>query len=263
MKIASLTNPRVKQLVRLRQGKSRREAGLSLLDGWREIERARAATVEFKEFYFCPEKAAKVIGKDRAEKIFKETPVFEVTPAVYEKIAFGDRREGVVAVIKPCLRRLTDLEGRRNSCFVIVEHVEKPGNLGAILRTADGAGIDGVIVCDKAADVFNPNCIRASMGTVFTVPVAQTNNQTAVAFLRQEKIQIVAALPSGKDLYTAVDYKKPTAIVLGREDAGLSDFWVQACDVQVNIPMRGQGDSLNVSVAAALVVYEVLRQRGA
>jgi RNA methyltransferase, TrmH family len=263
MKITSLSNARIKQLVRLRQEKVRRATGLSLIDGWREIERARAAGVEFVEFYFCPEVGAKQ-AESRADKKkdFGQTPVCEVTLAVYEKIAFGDRREGVVAVIRPRARALADIAGRANPRLIVLEQVEKPGNLGAILRTADAAGIDAVIVCDKATDIYNPNCIRASVATVFSVPVVQTDNAAALAFLRQEKVNIVAAMPSGKTLYTVVDYKQPTAIVLGSEDAGLSDFWIQACDTGVKIPMQGQGDSLNVSAAAALLAYEIVRQRG-
>jgi len=262
MKITSLTNPRIKQLVRLRDRKARRETGLTLIDGWREIARAAEAGVEFKEMYLCP--TLMKVGEEKLPDpttLVSMDAVHEVNALVYEKIAFGDRREGVVAVCVVPQKTFRDLADRVNPCFVVVEDVEKPGNLGAILRSCDGAGIDGLIVCDERTDIYGPNCIRASLGTVFTVAVVQAGEEETREFLKQQQTRIFATTPAATQKYTDADFRGPTAIVVGSEEAGLSEFWLTANDVKLQIPMRGKADSLNVSVATALIIYEVLRQR--
>ena len=149
----------------------------------------------------------------------------------------------------------------KGSLFVIVECIEKPGNLGAILRTCDGAGIDGVIICDGKTDIYNPNVIRASLGTIFSIKIVVSSNEEALKFLKTKNIKVCATLPLAKKVYTKEDLVNPLAIVVGSEQNGLTDFWVKHADLKVKIPMRGQADSLNVSASTAILLYEIIRQK--
>lgn len=269
-KITSLTNPHVKELVRLRTGGHRKSAGVTIVDGSREILRAMEAGIEFKEFYVSPE----LLGRGEEEKQLQaglsgvKVPVFEVTRIVFAKIAYGDRQEGVLGICEPPKRSLADLQLRSKPCLsgrqaliVIIEHVEKPGNLGAILRTCDAAGVSGVIVCDSKTDLYNPNVIRASVGTIFTVHTVQCSNDEVLRFLRTKGIKAYAASPQAQTIYTQINLTGAVAIVLGSEQEGLSDFWDKNADARVKIPMRGHADSLNVSASAAILIYEAIRQR--
>jgi len=259
-KITSLSNPRVKHVVGLRNRKPRTESGLTLVEGQREIARALEAGVTFKEFYICCE------WVDHSETLIKQfaslkVPVYETTEAVFSKLSYGDRGEGVLAVCAPQPLSFKDFPSKARSLFVIVESVEKPGNLGAILRTCDGAGVDGVIICDGKTDIYNPNVIRASLGTVFSVKVVVSSNEEAMAFLRSKDIAVCATLPRAKTVYTKAKLTGALAVVVGSEQSGLTDFWVEHADCKVNIPMRGQADSLNVSASTAILLYETIRQR--
>ncbi len=269
-KITSLTNPRVKELVRLRAGGHRKDSGVTIVDGAREVLRAMEAGIKFKEFYVCPE----LLGRDEEAKQLQaklsgfKVPVFEVARIVFAKIAYGDRQEGVLGVCEVPKRSLTDLKLKANACLpdrqalvVIIEHVEKPGNLGAILRTCDAAGVNGVFVCDSKTDLYNPNVIRASVGTIFTVNTVQCSNDEALRFLRMKGIKAYAASPQAQTIYTQVNLTGAVAIVLGSEQEGLSDFWDKNADARVKIPMHGRSDSLNVSTSAAILIYEAIRQR--
>ena len=262
-KITSLTNPHVKELVRLRTGGRRKSAGVTIVDGSREILRAMEAGIEFKEFYVCPE----LLGRGEEEKQLQtrlsgvKVPVFEVARIVFAKIAYGDRQEGVLGICEPPKRSLTDLRLDANALVVVIEHVEKPGNLGAILRTCDAAGVSGAIVCDSKTDLYNPNVIRASVGTIFTVNTVQCSNDEALRFLRTKGIKSYAASPQAQTFYTQMNLTGAVAIVLGSEQEGLSDFWDKNADARVKIPMRGHADSLNVSTSAAILIYEAIRQR--
>jgi RNA methyltransferase, TrmH family len=262
MKITSLTNSRVKNVVRMRQAAGRRKEGLIIVEGWREVVRANEAGVEIKEVFYCPE-----LGEGNSDLVARlesrvgEKDFFVVTTEVYSKLAFGDRREGILVVARPPQWTFGKLKLKKNSLLVVVEGVEKPGNLGAILRSCDAAGVDALIVGDPATDVYNPNCIRASLGTVFSMPVVAATSKETIDFLRDKKVKIVAALPAAKTLYTKVSYQEATAIVVGSEEKGLAGVWQTAAGEQVCIPMNGKADSLNVSVAAAVMVFEALRQR--
>ncbi|MBI5149975.1 MAG: RNA methyltransferase [Candidatus Omnitrophica bacterium] len=262
-KITSLTNPRVKELVRLRTGGYRKSSGLTVVDGPREVLRALEGGVKFREFYLCPE----LLGPGEEEKQLKvrlsgaDVPVFEVTKIVFAKIAYGDRQEGILGICEIPHRSLTGFQLQSNPLVVVIEHVEKPGNLGAILRTCDGAGVDGVLVCDSQTDLYNPNVIRASVGTIFTVAAVQCSNDEALRFLRNKGIKICTASPQAQTIYTQMDFSGPVAVVLGSEQEGLSDFWEKNADRLVKIPMFGAADSLNVSTSAAILIYEVVRQR--
>jgi len=262
-KIISLTNPRVKELVRLRTAGHRKSSGVTIVDGAREVLRALGGGVKFLEFYVCPE----LVGNGEEEKQVKaklsaaNVLVLEVTRSVFTKIAYGDRQEGVLGVCETPRRSLTDFRVDANALVVVIEQVEKPGNLGAILRTCDGAGVNGVLVCDSKTDLYNPNVIRASVGTVFTVDTVQCSNDEALRFLKSKGIKIYVASPRAQTVYTRVDLTAAAAIVLGSEQEGLSDFWDKNADARVKIPMRGAADSLNVSTSAAILIYEALRQR--
>ncbi|MBN1870189.1 MAG: RNA methyltransferase [Candidatus Omnitrophica bacterium] len=262
-KITSLTNSKVKRVVQLRNRKQRTEDGLTIVEGAREVARAFEAKVVFKELYVCHPllKGAKDALALAGNISFKKIPVYETTEAVFSKISYGDRGEGLLAVCEASLFTVKDLAPRGHPLFVIVEGVEKPGNLGAILRTCDGAGVDGVIICDGKTDIYNPNVIRASLGTIFSVKTAVSSNAETLEFLRSNSVKICATLPEAKDVYTKANLTGALALVVGSEQEGLTGFWADHADLKVNIPMRGFADSLNVSVSAAIVLYEAIRQR--
>jgi TrmH family RNA methyltransferase len=266
--ITSLQNPRIKQAIKLRDRHGRDDQQRIIIDGRREIERALAAGVQLTELFI----EADVLPPDLERKLVRATrdcngDVLDVSPPVMQKLAFGERHEGIVATAKTPHSNLTTLAtllAKRSTppLLAIVEGLEKPGNLGAILRTADAAGVAGLIVCAGKTDLYNPNSIRASLGAIFTVPIAAASRAETIAFLRQHQLKIFAARVDGAVDYTAVDYRSPCAIVLGSEAEGLTRDW-HAVDVQaIRLPMHGKVDSLNVSVTAAVLFYEALRQRG-
>lgn len=262
LRITSPANPRIKNVLKLREGSERNKSGLTIVEGVREISRALEAQISFKEIYICPElfnerEGAEIFKKLRTRKI----PFNETTQSVFLKISYGDRREGILAVCQPPKLTLKSLAGRNPSFFLIVEQLEKPGNLGAILRTCDAVSVDGIIVCSSKTDIFNPNVIRASLGTVFSVQVIVATNEQTFEFLKKQKIHTFAASPNGKKIYSEADFKQPLAVVVGSEQEGLSRWWLERADEQIRIPMRGRADSLNVSVSSAVLLYEALRQR--
>jgi RNA methyltransferase, TrmH family len=261
--ITSLTNPRVKAAVRLRDRSEREATGLTLVDGAREISRALSAGASVQTAFIArslvrtPEARAAV---DNVQRQVKD--VVEVSDAVLAKVAFGDRSDGIVAIVRiPS----ADLESLRllpgEPLVVVVEGVEKPGNLGAILRTADGAGASGFIAANPLTDLFNPNAIRASLGTIFSMPIATASTAATLDWLTTRGITPVAGRVDGPTRYSDVDMRGPIAIVLGSEAAGLTKGWDDERVTPVTIPMLGTADSLNVSVAAAIMLYEAVRQR--
>jgi TrmH family RNA methyltransferase len=260
-KIISAQNPRVKSVVRLREHRDRLKTGLTVVEGWREVSRAVKARIELKEVYVCPDFFDERADKKLIRDLERIALLIEVSPAVFAKMAFGDRHEGVLAVCRPGTARLSDLKVPAKPLYVIVETIEKPGNLGAILRTCDAAGVDGVIICDEATDIYNPNVIRASVGTVFAVAAVRASNDEALDFLKRNKVAVCATFPGAGTVYTQENLDRPLAIVIGSEQKGLSGFWMKHSDIKIKIPMRGTGDSLNASVSAAVVIYEVIRQR--
>jgi TrmH family RNA methyltransferase len=267
--ITSLQNPRVKQAVKLRDRSGRDEQRRIIIDGQREIERALAAGVQLVELFI----EADVLPPDVERRLAAQAraagaDVLDVTAAVMQKLAFGDRHAGVVAVAETPSADLQkfaqdlSVKSTRPPLIAVLEGVEKPGNLGAVLRTADAAGVTGLIVANPRTDLFNPNAIRASLGAIFTVPLAAVSSVECLAWLRAQKYSLVAARVDGAANYTAADFRGPSAIILGSEAAGLSSQW-HAPDIQaIQLPMLGSVDSLNVSVTAAVLFYEALRQRG-
>jgi RNA methyltransferase, TrmH family len=262
MQITSKQNPKVKTLVGLRQRRDRDAAELFLIEGYREVRRALDKTIDIVELYYCP---GWFLGENEPALIQDAqksgAQLYELSKEVFAKVSYRDRPDGLLAVARQWRRELNDLKLSAKPFLLVVEAVEKPGNLGTILRTADGAGVDAVIVCDPVTDIFNPNVVRSSTGVLFSVPVVVSDSEAVYAWLRQQKIHIVATTPAAKELYTDVDLTGPVAILMGSEQYGLTDFWLKQCDVPVRIPMAGQADSLNVAISAALVAYEVVRQR--
>ena len=242
--ITSVQNARVKHVVALQQKSSlRREEGLFVVEGQREIEHCIACGYEVVELFKRDE---------------------NVTPQVYEKMAYRGSTEGIIAVAKckdHSLSILSPLTSHHSPLIIVLERVEKPGNLGAILRTAEAAGVDAVIVCDPLTDLYNPNLIRASIGGVFNVPTAVCTSEECIAFLKANGIKILTAQLQDSYEYYDYDMTQATAIVMGTESTGLTQQWREAADAHIRIPMLGRLDSLNVSVSAAILMYEAVRQR--
>lgn len=275
MLITSLQNQRIKNVVKLRQRRQRDVQRLTVVEGARETLRALQQGIVPQEAFICPELVAEEEAKTAVSLLHQllqsfgsaqdKPPIHEVTPDVFAKMAYREDSGGLLLIIPYWERTLDELLlPSRPSFLVVIEGAEKPGNLGAILRTADAAGADGVILTDGAADstdLHNPNVVRASLGTIFSVPVVSDSNAHVIHWLRQHGIQIITTTPAAATRYTAVDLTAPVAIVMGSEAHGLSNEWLNAADQQVMIPMHGIADSLNLSVAAALLLYEVVRQR--
>jgi TrmH family RNA methyltransferase len=261
--ITSLQNPKVKYIVKLREDKRQRKLdGLMLVEGYDELTLALSTGLKPQTLLTAPELASVSMDIPAAEMI-------TVTRAVFEKISYRDNPDGWLGIFPVPKTTLDDLKLSELPFLIVAESVEKPGNLGAILRTADAAHVDAVIVCDPRVDLWNPNVVRASRGTIFTVPTVEVDSQTALAWIKRRpelvegsrKMRVLAATPSAEVLYTDVNMKEPIALAVGTEDEGLTDFWMQNADIKVKIPMLGKVNSLNVSIATALITYEAVRQR--
>jgi TrmH family RNA methyltransferase len=260
--ITSLQNERVKRVVKLRNARARREAGLTVVEGVREIGRATENGWQPVEIWFCSELGGNPPRPDGHPSKGGDQPVVLQCPEdVFRKMSYRENPDGVLAVGPLVGKTLDELDLPENALVLVAEKVEKPGNLGALLRTADGAGADAVIVCDPATDLSNPNVIRASIGTLFYLPVAEATSEEAVAWLKARGVKILSAVPDADTVYTDIDLTGAVAIVVGAEDEGLSDLWKQAADLEVRIPMLGKNDSLNVAASAAILLYEAVRQR--
>jgi TrmH family RNA methyltransferase len=261
-KITSLQNPRIKQLVRLRDRRPRDEAGVFLVEGYREIRRALEKAVPLQELYFS---ADWFLGENEPALIDQArtagAQVFELSKDAFAKVAYRERPDGLLAVAPQWKRHLQDLALPPAPFVLVVEAIEKPGNLGTILRSADAAGVDAVVVCDPVTDIFNPNVVRSSTGVLFSVPVVVAESEPVRAWLRERRIRAVATTPAATALYTDTDLTGPLAIVMGSEQYGLSNDWLAESDAQVRIPMAGQADSLNVAMATIITLFEAVRQR--
>lgn len=248
--------------MRLRKNKVRQETGTTLVEGFREIQRATESGWCFKELYYCPELYLDLHAGDLTQQVQdRGTPVFRCSESAFRKISYRDTPDGLIALSPLVGKRLDQLNLPESPLLLIAEDIEKPGNLGTILRTADATGVDAVIACDYKTDLSNPNVIRSSIGTLFFIPVAEASSDEVIKWLADRGIQSVAAVPDAVMEYTSVDMRRGTAIVVGAEDEGLSEKWKNAADVSVSIPMLGRNDSLNVSTAAAVILYEAVRQR--
>ncbi len=257
-KIESLQNFKIKQVVKLGKNHERKKTGLFVVEGLKELERAYRAGMEMEYILFCSDLLDSIpeyLNDD-------EGKIYDVSQEVLKKISYKENPDGVLAVAKRKEVDLNDLKLKKNPLLVVLEAVEKPGNLGAILRSADASGVDAIIVCDARTDIYNPNVIRASLGTVFSMQVAISNKEESLTYLQKNKISSFATSPNASQFYTEQNLQGPVAVIIGTEHEGLSDFWLRNVDEQIKIPMLGMTDSLNVSVSTAVVLYEVIRQRG-
>jgi len=259
MKIESLQNQKIKDVIKLRDRRGRDEKNLFLIEGFRELRRAVDAKKKIETIFYCPE----FFLGDNEEKLIRDSRALaiECSSAVFSKISYRDRPDGLLAVAPQMQLALHELKLSKNPFLLIAEGIEKPGNLGTILRSCDAAGVDAVIVCDPTTDIHNPNVVRSSVGTLFTLPVVTVSSEEVFLFLKKNKIATVAATPHAKLEFTEADLKVPLAIVVGTEQYGLSEKWMKGADIAVRIPMFGIADSLNVASAATLLLYEIVRQR--
>lgn len=259
-KIISTANPRIKNVLKLKDKSSeRKQQDLIIVEGLREILMAKENGFELKTLFVCDD----IAGKKSKELVASAHHLVRISKDVFEKIAYRENSDGLLALIRPKHLRLNYLKLSADCLLIILESVEKPGNLGAILRTADAAGVDAVIVCDAKTDIYNPNVIRSSIGCIFSKQVVAAGTEEVLKFLKEKKIRTFAAALTGKKNYTASDFTGPAAIIMGTEADGLSASWLSAADEQVKIPMLGKTDSLNVSASCAVIVYEAVRQRQA
>lgn len=257
--ITSTQNPKIKNLLALEKPRERRKQCLFVIEGKKEIGLALDAGYKIGNLFFCNE----IISPTELETLgASDKLLVPVSKEVFEKIAVRENSGGVLAIAEQKNHRLEDLKLSKNPLLLILESIEKPGNLGAILRTADAAGVDAVISCDPQTDFYNPNVIRSSIGCVFTKQIASATSENTINWLRSQKINIYCTYLKASKHYNLVDFTHPSAIVMGTESTGLSQTWVDASNANIIIPMQGVIDSMNVSTAAAVVVFEAKRQRG-
>ena len=262
LEITSAQNPSLKHLVKLRDRRTREKEQLTLLEGYRELTRSIEYGMELTEVYFSPEHFLGSNEYPLLESIAaKGIKVVRLAPHLLEKVTYRERPEGLLAVARMGKHELEDLPEYENMLYLVAETIEKPGNLGSMLRSADASGTDALIVCERMTDLYNPNVIRASTGALFSVPTAVCDNESALKYLRERNVKILAATPHTDFKYTDVDLTQPVAVVVGAEQTGLTDFWMDQADLKVNIPMLGEIDSLNVASAATILLYEAARQR--
>ena len=269
--ITSAQNPKIKNLLLLQEkSKARKEQGLFVVEGRRELEHCLEAGFKVRTVFICPEiidSAANYFSQGFAKNQFSaessavDVVVIEIPEQLYRKVAYRESTEGIIAEVEYKELKLSDLKLPENPLVMVLESVEKPGNLGAVLRSADAAGVDAVIFCDPLTDLYNPNLIRASIGAVFTVPTVAASSEETIAFLQERGIQILTAQLQDSSLYYDIDMRRGTALVMGTEATGLTDLWRKAASAHIRIPMLGRLDSLNVSVSAAILLFEAVRQR--
>ena len=252
--ITSKSNPKIKNVVKLQKSSERREQNRIIIEGRREIERAVACGFIVDTLFICND-----ILKESVN--IEANYIEEVTLEVFEKIAYREGSDGLLAVAIPKYADLKSFKPKKNPLIIVLETVEKPGNLGAIMRTADAAGVDAVIIADPRTELYNPNAIRASIGTIFSVPLFACSSEECINWLRENEIKIYCTYLKASIDYLEADFRQGSAIVMGTEATGISDIWVDAADQNLIIPMNGIADSLNVSVTTAIVVFEAIRQR--
>lgn len=258
-KITSTQNPKVKSLLALEKPRERRKQQLFVIEGKKEIGLGLEAGYKIGNIFFCDE----IISAEEVSKLFSDDKLLiPVSKDVFEKLAVRENSGGMIAVAEQKLHTLDQITLSKNPLVLVLESVEKPGNLGAILRTADASGVDAVIICDPQTDFYNPNVIRSSIGCIFTKQVAAATSEETINWLKKNNIRIYCTYLKASKLYHLTNYTQPSAIVMGTEATGLSDTWVKNSDANIIIPMQGKIDSMNVSTAAAVVVFEAKRQRG-
>jgi TrmH family RNA methyltransferase len=263
--IQSRQNEQVKNLVKLRERKHRDRQERFLVEGLRELGHALEAGFEVETIYFCPEYFPSEAHSEFIEKLRREARVnlLRMSEEAFSKAAYREGPDGLIGIARQQGSSLGDLNLPKAPLLLVLEGIEKPGNLGAILRSADGAGADAVILVDCVLDLYNPNAIRSSQGLVFALPVVATTRDQLLTWLEDNHIQRIATTPDTESLHWDVDYTQATALFLGSESDGLTDYWLEKVDARIRIPMAGQADSLNVAAAAAVCLYEAQRQKAA
>lgn len=257
--ITSTQNPKIKSLLALEKPRERRKQQLFIVEGAKEVRMAIEAGYRIGNIFFCEE----ILDQNESGDLLKQDKLLiPVSKDVFDKIAIRESTGGILAVAEQKTHRLQDIKLSANPLLLILEAVEKPGNLGAILRTADAAGVDAVIICDPLTDFYNPNVIRSSVGCVFTKQIASATSEETIAWLKQHHIHIYCTYLKASKPYHETDFTKPCAIIMGTEATGLSDAWIKNSTANIIIPMQGKIDSMNVSNAAAVAVFEARRQRG-
>ena len=258
--ITSIQNPYIKSLVQLQEkAKARKQTGTFLIEGKREIELALKGNYEIETILFLPE----LISEKQLNSLtIKQLNIIEISKEVYQKLAYRDTTEGILAIAKTKSLSLSDLKLPENPLILVLESIEKPGNIGAMLRTADAANIDAVILANPKSDLYNPNIVRSSVGCLFTNQIASGTTEEIIAFLKEKNINFYSATLQNSNEYHKVDYSTPTALVVGTEATGLTQLWRDESTQNIIIPMQGEIDSMNVSVAAAILLFEAKRQRG-
>lgn len=264
--ITSLQSPHVKHIVKLRDRSERDKSMQFLIEGYRELLRATDTKFPIASLYICPKLFLGSNESALIEQVLRQGgKIWDCSEAVFRKISYRDRPDGLLGIASQRHLFLKDLDDHlaslKNPFLVVAEAIEKPGNLGTILRSSDAAKIDGLIVCDKCTDIYNPNVVRSSVGCLFTVPVHEAKTEETIRWLKKKEISIVAATPSALLEFTDVDLTGPIAIAVGTEQLGLSSAWMDEASLKVRIPMHGVADSLNVAMATTLLLYEALRQR--
>lgn len=257
--LSSTSNPKIKFLLSLEKPRERRHQQLFIIEGRKEIMLALKAGYKIGNIFYCIDQLKE---SDLDPELVKDKLVIPVTQEVFDKIAMRENSGGLIAVAEMKVHRLADIRTTGTPLYLILESVEKPGNLGAILRTADAAGIDAVIICDSQTDIYNPNVIRSSIGTLFTQPVAIASSSETIDWLNKNNFKIWCTYLEASKPYYDIDFRQAGAIVMGTEATGLSPGWVKSASSNIIIPMSGQADSMNVSTSAAVVVFEARRQRG-
>lgn len=262
--VTSRQNPRFKAALALRDGGERRKSRRMLVDGGREIGSALTAGLEIIEAWVAPDEIRTSLAHQALVALGAAgAPIVEAAPELLQRLAYGDRSDGVVAVVSQPSTALAQLSFPAVPLIAVVDRVEKPGNLGAVMRSADGAGVSAIIVTDPVSEPWNPNTIRASLGTIFSLPLAVADATETLELLRERSLKIVTARVDAPTLYTDADLSGAVAIVVGSENAGLGGEWEAADIIPLHIPMLGHADSLNVSASAAILLYEAQRQRSA
>lgn len=257
--ITSPSNPKIKNLLALEKAKERKERGVFVIEGLKEVTLALAGGYGFDHVFFCPD----LIDTETVQKLFpQEGKVIPVGMQVFAKIAYREGTGGIIGVAFQKEHSLSTLKLSPNPLVLVVEAVEKPGNLGALLRTADATALDAVIICDPRTDVYNANVVRSSVGCLFTTSLAVATSEEAIAWLKEKGIKVFCTYLGASSPYHLTDFKGPSAIVMGTESTGLSPVWTSNSDENIIIPMLGKTDSINVSTAAAVVLFEAKRQRG-
>jgi len=263
VELSSLTNPKVKHCVKLRQRSHRDECDQMLVEGYRECRRALDHGYRPQMLFFCEELYLKHLNEPKlVEECGKlGAELFSCTANVFSKLAYRERPDGLLMVGPQPHLRLSDLELPPRALLLVAEAIEKPGNLGTMLRSADASGVAAVIVCDKCTDIYNPNVVRASTGTLFSMPVVEATSDETLAFLCERKFSILAATPHAEKMHFDVDLTGNVALAVGTEQYGLTEKWMNAADLRVRIPMLGIADSLNVAAATTILLAEAVRQR--